>query len=186
MGCPAWEAVLEREPEPRPWVPASRTDVVLEAFADFADLKMPFTVGHSRAVAALAERADPPNGPMLRRAALVQDLGRVAVPNPVWEKPGPLSSTEWELVRLHPYYSERVLARCTALRASAAPASMHHERMDGSGYHRGLQGSAIPSPVRIVAAADAYQAMTSRVPIARRGTGVRQPMNCVVKCTQAG
>lgn len=158
-GMPAWESVIENEPEPRPWVPASRTDAVLEAFADFADLKMPFTVGHSRAVAGLAARADPAHAQLLRRAALLQDLGRVALPNPVWEKPGPLSSAEWELVRLHPYYSERVVSRCAALAALAEPAGMHHERMNGSGYYRGLHDSAIPPPVRLLAAADAYQAM---------------------------
>ncbi len=154
-----WEAVLESEPEPRPWFPASKTDLALEAFADFADLKMTFTVGHSRAVAGLAARVDPPHAQLLRRAALLQDLGRVAVPNLVWEKPGPLTSTEWEQVRLHPYYSERVLSRCTALAALAEPTGMHHERMNGSGYHRGLHDAAIPAPVRTLAAADAYQAM---------------------------
>ncbi len=163
-GLPAWEAVIDSEPEPRPWFPASKTDVALEAFADFADLKMTFTVGHSRAVAGLAARADPPRAQLLRRAALLQDLGRVAVPNPVWEKPGPLSSTEWELVRLHPYYSERVLSRCPALAALAEPTGMHHERMNGSGYHRGLHDAAIPSPVRTLAAADAYQAMVEARP----------------------
>jgi HD-GYP domain-containing protein (c-di-GMP phosphodiesterase class II) len=132
---------------------------VLEAFADFADLKMTFTIGHSRAVAGLAARADPPHAWLLRQAALLQDLGRVAVPNRVWEKPGPLSSAEWELVRLHPYYSERIVSRCGAVADLAQPAGMHHERADGSGYHRGVQGNAIPHAVRILAAADAYQAM---------------------------
>jgi HD-GYP domain-containing protein (c-di-GMP phosphodiesterase class II) len=161
---PAWEAVIESEPEPRPWFPASKTEVALEAFADFADLKMTFTVGHSRAVAGLAARADPPHAQLLRRAALLQDLGRVAVPNQVWEKPGPLSSTEWEQVRLHPYYSERVLSRCTALAPLAEPTGMHHERMDGGGYHRGLHDAAIPGPVRTLAAADTYQAMVEARP----------------------
>ncbi len=163
-GLPAWEAVIENEPEPRPWFPASRTDAALEAFADFADLKMTFTIGHSRAVASLAARADPSHAQLLRRAALLQDLGRVAVPNPVWEKREPLSSTDWELVRLHPYYSERVLSRCTALAPLAEPTGMHHERMNGSGYHRGLQAGAIPAHVRTLAAADAYQAMIERRP----------------------
>ena len=163
-GLPAWETVIESEPEPRPWFPASKTDIALEAFADFADLKMTFTVGHSRAVANLAARADPPHAQLLRRSALLQDLGRVAVPNPVWEKAGPLSSTDWELVRLHPYYSERVLSRCTALANLAEPAGMHHERMNGSGYHRGLRDVAIPAPVRTLAAADAYQAMVESRP----------------------
>ena len=163
-GVPAWDAVLENEPEPRPWVPLSRMGAVLEAFADFADLKMPFTVGHSRGVAALATRADPANAETLRPAALLQDLGRVAVPNSVWEKARPLSSAEWEQVRLHPYYSERVLTRCAALVAAAGPAGMHHERMNGSGYHRGLRGNAIPRAVCLLAAADSYLAMTEPRP----------------------
>jgi HD-GYP domain-containing protein (c-di-GMP phosphodiesterase class II) len=163
-GLPAWEAVINSEPEPRPWFPASKTDTALEAFADFADLKLTFTIGHSRAVASLAARADPAHADLLRRASLLQDLGRVAVPNPVWEKAGPLSSTEWELVRLHPYYSERVLSRCAALAALAEPTGMHHERMNGSGYHRGLHDTAIPAPVRTLAAADAYQAMIEARP----------------------
>ncbi len=163
-GVAAWESVIEREPEPKSWVAAGRVDEVIEAFADFADLKTGFTVGHSRGVAALAARADPENATVLRRTALLQDLGRVAVPNPVWEKPGPLTSSEWELVRLHCYYTERVLSRCPPLASLALNAGMHHERRDGSGYHRGLRDAAIPPMARLLAAADAYQAMTEPRP----------------------
>jgi HD-GYP domain-containing protein (c-di-GMP phosphodiesterase class II) len=95
------------------------------------------------------------------RAALFHDLGRVGIPNGVWEKTRPLSASDWERVRLHPYYSERILARSTALAHLAPIAGMHHERQDGTGYHRQLAKGAISLPARILAAADTYQAMTS-------------------------
>jgi HD-GYP domain-containing protein (c-di-GMP phosphodiesterase class II) len=154
-----WEAVLQREPEPYPWVPESRLDSVLETFADFVDLKSPFSAGHSRGVSALVARGGS-EGNSLRRAALVHDLGRMSVPNAIWDKPGRLTEGEWERVRLHPYYSERILGRSPALKPLAGCAGMHHERLDGSGYHRGSERAEIPHDARALAAADAYQAMT--------------------------
>lgn len=161
-----WEEVLRREPEPRPWVPQARLDSVLEAFADFADLKSPFLAGHSREVAALASAAEGTDGDSadVRRAALLHDLGRVSVPNGIWDKPGPLTDGEWERVRLHPYYTERILSRVSALTSVAKVACLHHERLDGSGYHRGSSRSEIPAAARVLAAADAYQAMTHARP----------------------
>jgi putative nucleotidyltransferase with HDIG domain len=130
------------------------------------DLKLPFTRGHSSGVAALAEAAARGLGlaeadaVAVRRAGLLHDLGRVAVPNGVWEKPGPLTHGEWEQVRLHPYHSERILA-CSPVLAPLAPlAGMHHERQDGSGYHRQAAGAMVPLGARLLAAADAYHAMT--------------------------
>jgi len=155
----AWEAVLHREPEPHPWVPESRLESVLETFADFVDMKSPCMAGHSRGVAALAGGASA-DGKSLRRTALVHDLGRVAVPNGIWDKPGPLTDGEWERVRLHSYYSERILERSAALKPLAICAGMHHERLNGSGYHRRSHGAEISRDARILAAADAYQAMT--------------------------
>jgi HD-GYP domain-containing protein (c-di-GMP phosphodiesterase class II) len=160
-----WEAVLEQEPGLRPTVPNSGLDTVLEAFADFVDLKSPFTVGHSRAVAELAAAAVATDDrTTLRRAALVHDLGRVSVPNGIWDKPSRLTEGEWERVRLHPYYSERILGRLTALRPLATLAGMHHERLDGSGYHRGNHRADIPAGARVLGAADVYQAMTQPRP----------------------
>jgi HD-GYP domain-containing protein (c-di-GMP phosphodiesterase class II) len=159
-----WEEVMSREPEPRPWVPEVRLDSVLGVFADFIDLKSPFTAGHSREVAALAAEAAAGEGQALRRAGLLHDLGRASVPNGIWDKPGALTEGEWERVRLHAYYSERILGRVKALKEFAIPAGMHHERMDGSGYHRGSSRSEIPAAARLLAAADAYQAMTQRRP----------------------
>ena len=164
-----WERVMEAEPEPRVRVAESDLDGVLEVFADFVDLKSPFTVGHSRGVAALAGAAAAPFGlpageaEALRRAALVHDLGSVGVPNGVWDKPGPLSDADWERVRLHSYYTERILARSPALAPLTEIAGRHHERLDGSGYHRG--GGAAPSDAaRLLAVADAYQAMSQPRP----------------------
>jgi DNA-binding CsgD family transcriptional regulator len=100
----------------------------------------------------------------LWRAALVHDLGRLGVSNAIWDKQGPLTNAEWERVRLHPYLSERMLARPTALARLGTIAGLHHERMDGSGYPRGLSGSALGPAARLLAAADVYHAMTEPRP----------------------
>jgi HD-GYP domain-containing protein (c-di-GMP phosphodiesterase class II) len=118
----------------------------------FADLKSMWTAGHSRGVADLAERGAGVAGlaatevVALRRAALVHDIGRVAVPVSVWAKPGPLTLGEHEQVRLHAYHSERVLDVCPALRPPARLAGSHGERCDGSGYHRGSRAGQYPYP----------------------------------------
>jgi HD-GYP domain-containing protein (c-di-GMP phosphodiesterase class II)/DNA-binding CsgD family transcriptional regulator len=166
-----WQEVLRLEPEPRPWIPEGRLEAVLEVFADFVDLKSPFTAGHSREVARLVGPAAGDDSSSLRRAALLHDLGRVSVPNGIWDKPGPLTDGEWERVRLHPYYTERILGRVTALSDLATIAGMHHERVDGSGYHRGSARAEIPLRARLLAAADVYQAMTQPRPHRPARTG---------------
>jgi HD-GYP domain-containing protein (c-di-GMP phosphodiesterase class II) len=134
------------------------------------DLLTPFTLGHSAGVAELAEAAAQrlrlPAGSVdrLRRAALLHDLGRVAIAGAVWEKPRALSSAEWEQVRLHPYYTERILVRSAILEPMARIAGMHHERQDGSGYHHGASAAQVPAEARLLAVADAYQAMTQDRP----------------------
>lgn len=165
-----WVAAVEAEPEPRRCIRDAELDSVAAAFADMADLKTHFTRGHSSGVADLAEGAasraglPPAQVVMERRAALFHDLGRVGVPNGVWEKPGPLSAIEWEKVRLHPYHTERILSRSPALQPLATIAGMHHERQDGSGYFRSAAGPSIPMAARLLAVADAYQAMTQNRP----------------------
>jgi putative nucleotidyltransferase with HDIG domain len=165
----AWEAVLSQTPAEQPLVGES-VDVALGAIAEFVDLKSPFTVGHSPGVARLAEAAALAAGlpaadaTLLRRGALVHDIGRVAVSSSIWEKRGPLTRDEWESVRLHPYHGERVLSSSTALRSLAALAGSHHERCDGSGYHRGTDARGLSAPARILAAADALHAMTEPRP----------------------
>jgi HD-GYP domain-containing protein (c-di-GMP phosphodiesterase class II) len=164
-GPSIWPAAMAAEPGPRPLVDAGRLDACLSAVADFADLKSMWTVGHSRAVASLAERAGAAAGlpesevTLLRRAALVHDIGRVTVPVRVWAKPGPLTRHEREQVRLHAYHSERVLDASDGLRSLARLAGSHGERCDGSGYHRGSRGADLPLTAWMLAAADCYQAM---------------------------
>jgi putative nucleotidyltransferase with HDIG domain len=165
-----WVEVTAREPEPVRRLPAARLDEVATAFADMVDLKTPFTLGHSLGVAELASRAanqvklGGDEVTRLRRAALLHDIGRVAVPNSVWEKPGPLTTSQWEQVRLHAYHSERILARSPVLEPLARIAGRHHERHDGSGYHRGSTSAEVPVEARLLAVADAFQAMTQTRP----------------------
>jgi HD-GYP domain-containing protein (c-di-GMP phosphodiesterase class II) len=133
--------------------------------ADFVDLKSPYTLGHARAVSDLAEQAGrglalpEEEARALKRAGLVQGFGRLGVSNAIWDKPGPLGAGEWERVRLHPYLTGRMLEQSEALAPLAAIAVQLRERVDGSGYPRGLSGPAISRPGRVLAAADAYQAM---------------------------
>ncbi len=165
-----WDQVLEAEPTSRPWLPATRLDAMAAAFADFADLKSPFTLGHSPGVAQLAEsaarrlRMDDNEVASVRRAALLHHLGRVGVANGIWDKPGRLSGGEWERVRLYPYHTERIVSRAAAFAGLAPLAGSAQERLDGSGYHRGLPAAVIPNGARVLAAADVYQAMTEERP----------------------
>jgi HD-GYP domain-containing protein (c-di-GMP phosphodiesterase class II) len=160
-----WDAVIEAEPALAVMLSAERFDAALLAIANFVDLKSPYTLGHARAVADLAAEAgaqlavSEDVGRALRRAGLVHDLGRLGVSNAIWDKRGPLGAGEWERVRMHPYLTERMLHSSEALAPLGAIAVQHRERLDGSGYPRGLSGAAISRPARILGAADAYQAM---------------------------
>ena len=163
-------AAIAAEPAPAVVVGGERFDAVCAAFGDVVDLKSPYLHDHAAGVSALASaaaewlRMDAEDVVRLRRAGLLHDLGRAAVPNGIWEKPGPLTSPEWERVRLHPYHSERILKGCPPLAAVAALAGSHHERLDGSGYHRESTAAVLPMPARVLAAADAFQAMTQPRP----------------------
>jgi HD-GYP domain-containing protein (c-di-GMP phosphodiesterase class II) len=145
-------------------------DTALAAMGDFADLASPYLVGHSAGVAEVATAAaqrcrfEAAEIVTIRRAALVHDVGRVAVPVRIWQKAAPLSPDDWERVRLHAYHSERVLTRSPFLASLAPVATTHHERLDGSGYHRGAVAAALTRPARLLAAADAYHAMTEPRP----------------------
>jgi HD-GYP domain-containing protein (c-di-GMP phosphodiesterase class II) len=167
---PTWESVLAMEPGRQDRLTEGEFDRACEALADFADIKSPYTLGHSPGVAALAAGAGRRYGLVdadvtaLRRAALLHDIGRVGVSAGLWGKEGALSEREWEQIHLHAYYTDRVLARPEPLRRLGGLASQHHERMDGSGYHRALAGQSIPPAARILAAADAYHAMTEPRP----------------------
>jgi HD-GYP domain-containing protein (c-di-GMP phosphodiesterase class II)/DNA-binding CsgD family transcriptional regulator len=157
-----WDVALRREPQPHANVPADRLDEVLVVFADFADLKEPRRAGFSRDVAGLAAAAAPEHAPLVRWAGLLQDLGRVAVPNRADISGG--SPADDERLRLHPYYSERILARVPTTAPLARVAGLHHERLDGSGYYRGATGTDIPWEARILAAADAFRELILEIP----------------------
>jgi len=140
-------------------------DSALVAIAQFVDLKSPYTLGHARAVSEVAASAGSNLGlseveaVTLRRAGVIHGLGRLGVSNAIWDKRGPLGAGEWERVRMHPYLTERMLHQSTALAPLGALAVQLRERLDGSGYPRGLSGGSIPVAARILGAADAYQAM---------------------------
>jgi HD-GYP domain-containing protein (c-di-GMP phosphodiesterase class II) len=165
-----WDALLAAEPQPHHVLTEGQLDRALEAIADFTDIKSPYTVGHARAVSDLAGEAARRVGlaeeeaVLIRRAALVQDAGRMGVPNSIWDKPTALAPTEAERVRLHAYFIERMLAKPPVLARLGALAAQHHERLDGSGYPRGLTGRSLPLAARILAAADVYQALTEARP----------------------
>jgi HD-GYP domain-containing protein (c-di-GMP phosphodiesterase class II) len=159
-----WEAVMAAEPLAIV-VSGERFDAALLAVANFVDLKSPYFLGHARAVSEVAVAAGArlelaePELRTLRRAGLLHDLGRLGVSNAVLDKRGPPSSGDWERLRFQPYLTERMLRQSEALSPLAGIAVQHRERLDGSGYPRGLSGVAITQHARIVGAADAYQAM---------------------------
>jgi HD-GYP domain-containing protein (c-di-GMP phosphodiesterase class II) len=164
----AWDETLACEPRPQLILEGEAIDRAFAAMGGFADLISPYLTGHSAGVAELVTvaaqhcRIDAPVA--LRRAAFLHDLGRVAIGASSWQKAGSLTADEWEQVRLHPYHTERVLSRSPFLAALAPVAGAHHERLDGSGYHRGSGGAELPLPSRLLSAADTYHAMTEPRP----------------------
>ena len=165
-----WEQALEIEPFPKLWIAGERVDAAFRAIAALTGLKSPWLRRHSTDVAELAEaaawRIGLPAGSVtaVRRAALALDLGRIGVSNAIWEKPGALGFGEWERVRLHPHFTERAFAQSPALAPIGMLAGCHHERLDGSGYHRGTRGAALDQSARLLAAADTYGAMRQARP----------------------
>jgi HD-GYP domain-containing protein (c-di-GMP phosphodiesterase class II) len=165
-----WVQVIASEPAPSGLAGTGEIDRVLRAVADFVDLKSPFLVGHSSGVADLAAAAGqqlalPADDVItIRRAGWLHDIGRVGVSSGIWAQPSPLSAHQWEQVRLHPYYTDRVLGHTPFLARLAEVASAHHERLDGSGYFRGTKAAQLGTASRVLAAADAYHAMTEPRP----------------------
>jgi HD-GYP domain-containing protein (c-di-GMP phosphodiesterase class II) len=140
-------------------------DVALEAFADYADVKSPYRLGHSRGVAQLAATAAgtvglPRNDVFLvQRAGMVHDVGTIGVSASILDKPGRLTGAERERIRTHPYLTARTFSKPAALGAIGQLAALHHERMDGSGYPSGLSADGLPMTARVIAAADVYHAL---------------------------
>jgi putative nucleotidyltransferase with HDIG domain len=165
-----WTAMLDAEPTPHREVAGDAVDEAIATMAAFADLKSKYTRNHSTGVAELAAAAARSIGlPSdivvdVRRAALLHDLGRVAVSAGIWDKAAPLTDLEREKVRIHTYVGERVLARAPSLARVAEIACVAHERLDGTGYHRRLSAAQCPAAARILAAADVYHALVEDRP----------------------
>jgi putative nucleotidyltransferase with HDIG domain len=159
------------EPQVMPFVvDEKRLDQIAAAFAWVADTKSPFTYHHSERVAdfatSIAERFGLPAAECVRvkRAGLLHDIGKLAVPNRILDKPGRLTQTEWGVVRLHPYYSYQILERVPIFGEFVFDASAHHERMDGRGYYRNLRGDQLSLCTRILATADKFDALSADRP----------------------
>ena len=162
-----WDAVLALEPQPHHVLTGGALDDALTVVADFIDLKSPYMGGHSRRCAELVVDAgrvlglDDEDLTMLRRAALVHDFGTTAVPNSIWDKPGPLTRTEFDRVELHPMLTEQMLRRSPGLDVLNPIASAHHEKCDGSGYHRRVQTDGGALEGCLLAATEVYVGLTA-------------------------
>jgi putative nucleotidyltransferase with HDIG domain len=148
----------------------ARIDSVCEAFAEVIDIKSPFTHTHSTRVSSIAMKIAEALGmnardlTLIRRASLLHDIGKLSVPNSVLDKPGKLTAQEWETVRLHPYYTQRILERIEGFKHLAFIASTHHEKLDGSGYYRNLRATQLPLSSRAITVADIFEAMAAKRP----------------------
>jgi len=145
-------------------------DDIAEAFADVIDAKSPFTADHSRRVMLYADIIAEELGlgaqhrRWLRRAALLHDIGKLAVSNQILDKPGPPSQTEWAIIRDHPAHTKEILSHVSAFADFACVAGAHHERLDGTGYPEGLDGETLSFEAMILATADVYDALTADRP----------------------
>jgi putative nucleotidyltransferase with HDIG domain len=145
-------------------------DNICLAFADVIDAKSPFTYRHSTGVAGAAVAMartlalDEDTVALIRRSALLHDIGKLGVPNTILDKPGPLTDAEWSIVYKHPYYSHEILRRVPCFSELSEIAASHHERLDGTGYFRGLTAAEMPLPARILAVADVYDALSAKRP----------------------
>jgi HD-GYP domain-containing protein (c-di-GMP phosphodiesterase class II) len=162
-----WEAVLDLEPEPRRVLDGAALDAALTVAADFIDLKSPYRAGHSRRCAQLAADAARVYGVPdreiagLRRAAMLHEFGTTAIPNSILDKRASLTRAEFDHVAMHPMLTERMLGRSPALAALNSVAAAHHEKSDGSGYHKGLRADATDRAGRLLAVVDVYVGLTS-------------------------
>ncbi len=158
-----WTATLAQAPDRGRTLNGDEIDELLRAMADFVDLKCPSSPGYSRAVADLAaaaaryQRMPDADITRLYRAGLVHGLGKLGVSNQIWEKKGPLTTAETERVRMYPYLTGRILSRVDGLESVVSLATKHEERVDGSGFPRGVAASELTAQDRLLAAAVAYQ-----------------------------
>ena len=170
QGPDAREHVLRMEPGiALPALP-ERIDSICHAFAQVIDAKSPYTFHHSVGVAEASTTIAAQMGlapqiqTLVRRAALLHDIGKLSVSNEILEKPGKLTSEEWSIMRKHPAYTRTILREIRSFDELAYIAAAHHERLDGSGYPEGLTAKAMSIPARIIAVADVYQALSEKRP----------------------
>jgi HD-GYP domain-containing protein (c-di-GMP phosphodiesterase class II) len=162
-----WEAVLDLEPEPRRTLEGAGLDAALTVAADFIDLKSPYRAGHSRRCAQLGADAARVYGATeqeivaLRRAAMLHEFGTTAVPNSILDKRGSLTRAEFDRVQVHPMLTEQMLGRSPALAVLNRVAAAHHEKVDGSGYHKGLRGETTDRAGRLLVAVEVYIGLTT-------------------------
>ena len=162
-----WDETLAWEPSPHRMLSGPALDDALLVVADFADLKSPFMSGHSRRCAELAAGAagvlglDAESTTTLTRAALVHEIGTTAVSNAILDKRGPLTRAELDRVRIHPLLTDQMLRRSAALEVLSPAAAGHHERSDGSGYHRGVRLGPQDAGACVLAAIDIYVGLTT-------------------------
>ncbi|MDP9159880.1 MAG: HD domain-containing protein [Acidobacteriota bacterium] len=166
----AREFVLQMEPGVAVPASAERIDSLCEAFAQVIDAKSSYTFQHSVGVTdAAVDIAEgmalaPSMITMVRRAALLHDIGKLSVSNAILEKPGKLTDAEWKIMKMHPVYTRMILEKISGFEHLAFVAGAHHERLDGKGYPDGLSASQMTLPARIVAVADVFQALSEKRP----------------------
>ncbi len=162
-----WESALAREPKPHRTLTGPDLDSALETLADFIDLKSPFMAGHSRRCAEVAMLAAENIGlparevEAVRRAALIHELGTTAIPNSILDKPRALTRSERDRMELHTMLTEQMLSRSPLLEDLNSIASCHHERCDGTGYHKRSTRSTQSDGACILAATDVFVGMTT-------------------------
>lgn len=166
----ARDYVLQMEPGTAVRASAERIDSICRAFAEVIDAKSPYTFTHSMGVAEAAVDISeglglaPQTTAMVRRAALLHDVGKLSVSNAILEKPGKLNEEEWKAMKMHPVYTKLILEKISGFEDLAFVAAAHHERLDGKGYPNGLTGGQLPLTARIICVADVYQALTEKRP----------------------
>ena len=165
------DEVSQAEPGHAPLLAGTATlQRVAHVFAGIVDAKSPFTGVHSQRVADVAVAVAGQLGwskaciEETRSAALLHDLGKLSVPNSILDKPGALDPGEWEIMRMHALYTERILEHVKGFEWFAFASAAHHERMDGTGYCRGLEGESLPELSRVLAVADVYDALSAPRP----------------------
>ncbi len=162
------KAALNAEPGEHRYLTEDEFDSAALVMADFVDLLS--SASHSRNVASLAAAAARSYGlpasdvKAVERMGWLHDIGKIGIPPGIWQKERALTNSEWERVRLHPYYTERIFAHSVPLSVLGSCAALHHERLDGSGYHRGVAGGSLSPAARILAAANFYVARTESRP----------------------